>query len=301
MQEPKSSRVQDLLSLAGPPLVVSAAAECLAGALVAGASLGSPKAYLLALASSLIFGSGSVFGHYFDRATDARHHADRPLPAGRVTPSLAWQTGWALLVPGVLLAAPAGHHSLLAAIGTALLVVLYAAGTKGLWGFGFLTLGAARGMNLLLGMTAEEFGLARGAVAALPVAVYAVGWALFRAGRQPGAPPSTGLMGLTHLVIALSLLLYQSLERFSYRADSVALLIPFLALTLPRFVNAMLDGRRPAVLEAVQYGFLGLTLLEATLAAGYGGIASGAAVGLFALALYGALRRWPVTLVVRPR
>jgi len=297
----QTSPLVQLPSLINPPLLLSAAAECLAGAWIAGAGFTSGKAYLVALAAALIFAAGSVFGHYFDRELDAQHHPERPLPAGRVEPARAWGVGWVFLVPGLLLPALAGRETLLAAVGVGVLVVLYAAATKRQWGIGFLTLGAARAANFLMGMTTEEFGVQGYAAAALPVLAYATGWGLFRAVRQPGAPPSTPVVALTHLLIALSLLLYQALAGFAYRADSIALLIPFLAVTLPRYVNAVLDGRRPAVLEAVQYGFIGLTLLEGTLATGYAGFFPGAAVGLLGLAVYSALRKWPITLVTVPR
>jgi 4-hydroxybenzoate polyprenyltransferase len=298
---PRTSQGRAILDLINPPLVIAAAAECLAGACLAGASLRGPVPYLLALASALMFGAGAIFGHYFDAAADAREHPQRPLPSGRVPPAAAWLWGWALLAPGAALPGiAAGRDAALFGVMTAVLVVLYPALTRGQWGAGFLTLGLARAANLLLGITAGEFGIARFWPAAIPVALYGIGWAVLRASRQRGAPPGTGFVGLLHLAAALSALLYLSATRFPYRIDSLSFLIGLLALTLPRFVNAVLDGRRPQVLEAVQFGFLGLTLLEAALAAGYSGFAAGALVAVFCLPVLAALKRWRISLAKDP-
>src|SRR5689334_2965042 len=101
----------DYLALLNPPLIVSAAAEAFAGACLAGAYLGSVRPYVVTLASVLLFGAGSLFGHYFDRNADAQRDPDRPLPAGRVNPAAAWKLGWALLAAGMLLSLLGGRDS----------------------------------------------------------------------------------------------------------------------------------------------------------------------------------------------
>lgn len=292
---------QDFLALVNPPLVVSAAAEALAAALIGDAPLREPKALVLAAASGLLFGAGAIFGHYFDRTADAARDPERPLTSGRVEPQRAWSLGWVLLLSGAALAAAAGRGSLVVATGLALVIVLYAAVTKGIWGAGFLTLGAARGLNVLLGLTAADLNADRYwalALVAIPVMLYTVGWAVLRGTRQRGAPPSSGLVGLLHIVAGVSALLYQAVTQFSYRGDATPFLVLFLALAFPRFVTAVADPRRPQVLEAVQYGFLCLTLLEATLAAGYAGAAAGLLPALACIPLYRALKKWPVSLVL---
>jgi 4-hydroxybenzoate polyprenyltransferase len=288
---------QDLLALVNVPLVVSAAAEGLAGAVLC---LGTPvgwKPYLLALASALLFGAGSLFSHNFDRPVDAVHRPERPLPAGRLDAGLVWRLALTMLVAGAALPGLLGRAPALAAVGVALLVALYAALGKSLWGVGFAILGAARGLNLLLGLTADPLAMHHYVAAAVPVALYAAGWAVLRASRQPGAPPSTGLVALLHLAAGTALCLYQSY----YRLDPVPFFLVLLGLTFPRFVRAMLDPRRPQVLEAVQYGFIGLTLLEATLVAGQVGVLAAACVALACLPLYAALRKWPILLLTDPR
>lgn len=292
---------RDLAALLNPPLILSVSAESLSGAFVAGGSPTAPAPYLLAAASALIFASGGVFAAYFDRAAVlARNPAARPLddetPVG-----IAWRIGWCLLLAGAALPALLGRTSALAAVAVALLVALHAAVTREVWGAGFLTLGAARGGNFILGLTANPEVTSRYWVAALPVALFVIALAIIQHSRQPGAPPTTGFMALVHGVAALAVLLYLSAGAFFYPVDALPFLFAALALTLPRLVKLIQDPRRPPAVEALHFGFLALTLCEACLAAGYAGVSAGILVALFCAPLYTTLRSWPVALVTQPR
>ncbi|MFN3648670.1 MAG: UbiA family prenyltransferase [Armatimonadota bacterium] len=290
----------DLFALLNPPVVVSAVAECLAGATAASLVPG-PKPYVLALASGLLFAAGGLFGSYFDREADAQRAPDRPLPSGRIPAQTAWTLGWALLVAGMLISMVPGLRSGALGMGLAVLVVLYSATAKQIWGLNFLVLGAARLVNLALGFSAGTEMFERLLVVALPFGLYMIGWAVLRGSRQPGAPPSTGFAGLLHVAAALALLVYLSGTHFEYRNDALIFFLLFVPLTLPRFVGAVFEPRRPAVAEAVQYGFLGLTLLEAGLAAGYAGVLGGLIICAFLIPLYLLLRKWPIPLLIEPR
>ena len=290
-----------LLEVMNPPLVLSAVAECLAGACLARASLMALQPYLLALASALLFAAGSTFTYYFERAAAPSRQGRRPGESEGVPSGAAWRVGWGLLLVGAALPAFAGTRAALAGIGVTLLVVVYAAVTHSAWGTGFLTFGAARGVNFLLGLSADPNGVSHFGLTALAVAVYATGWAVLRNSRQPGAPPTTAFVALVHLVGGVAVVLYQGLRGPFYWIDALPFLLVLLSLTFPRFVSAVMEGRTPKVAEAVQYGLLGLALLEATLAAGYAGVLAGALVAALCVPLYLALRRWPIPLVIEPR
>jgi len=281
--------------------MLSAAAEAIAGAYITGASPMTPAPYVLGIASALIFASGGVFAAYYDRAAAlARNPTARPSDAE--TPvGMTWKVAWALLLLGVGLPSLLGRNSALAAVAVALLVVLHVAVTREIWGAGFLTLGAARGGSLLLGLTVNAEVVSRYWVAALPVTVFVIALALIQHSRQPGAPPTTGFMALVHGVAAVAVLLYLSAGAFFYPVDALPFLFAALAVTLPRLVKLIQDPGRPAALEALNFGFLALTLCEACLAAGYAGVSAGVLVALFGVPLYAALRTWPVTLVIQPR
>lgn len=296
---------QDLAALANLPLVCSAAAESLAGALLAGASAFSPIPYLVAFASALLFAAGSLLGHFFDRPADEELHPDRPLPAGRIAGGEVWNLALLLLATGVVLGIVAGilaHDVRTVGAGLTsvlLAIVIHAGLTKSIWGAGFVTVGLARGLNFLFGMTAEPTAVGRYLPAAIPVALFGIGWAVLRASRQPGTPPTTSFVALVHLAAALVFLFYRLVIGY---LDGLPFAILLLALLLPRLVTVMVDPRRPPAMEAVQYGFLSFTVLEAALVgASPPGLRAGLLIGAFAVPIYVLLRRWPVGLVLTPR
>jgi hypothetical protein len=289
----------DLLALLRPAVALSAAGEIMAGAFIGGATLTDWRLYLLSASGGLLFAAGTAFQFFFEHAKPVVPGVTREAPRPELP--LAWRAGLAALLLGVLLAAPALQFSAAAAVVTALLLVVHAAVTRTVWGAGFATAGAARGMNLILGMTAMTAGLERHWKVALPVMVYAMGWEVLRSARQPGAPSSTALVALLHLVGAVALALFQANTGPFYWQDALPFLLLLIVLAFPRFVRAVMMVGSAPVAEAVQYGLMGLLLLEATLAAGYSGLLHGLLVAALLAPLYYLLRRWPVPLVLTPR
>lgn len=300
-QSPPPARRRDLVTLLNPPLLFAAAAEALAGAYAVGEPFVSAWPFLLGLAAALLFTAGSAFTEYFRRI--AAQNRLQPAFENEEEPptELLWRVGWGCLLAGAALPGLVGKVPLLIAIGIALCLVLYAAVTHEIWGVGFLTWGAAHGLALFLGLAARPDVLGQYALAALPVLLLAVGLAIMRHSRQPGAPPTTGFMSLLHVASALTLLLYLTVNSFNYRIDALPFLVLTLSLSLPRLVTALQDPRRPAAVEALQYGFLALLALAATLAAGYSGIYAGVLVALLGVGVYWLLKQWPLTLVTEPR
>jgi hypothetical protein len=281
-------------------LIFAAAVEAIAGAYVAGESFVAFRTFLLGLAAALLCTAGGAFAAYFRQLAD-RNRSGTPDTDVPDTAPVLWRWGWLALFAGAALPAFAGKMALLVAIGIALCVVLHAAVTQEIWGLGFLTWGTARGLTLLLGIAARSEVFGRYALAALPVLLLAVGLAIMRHSRQPGAPPTTGFMSLVHVAAAMTVLLYLMANSFNYRLDALPFLFLTLALALPRFVMALQDPRRPAAVEALQYGFMALTAMEATLAAGYSGIRAGVLVALLGVVVFRLLKASPLNLVTDPR
>lgn len=287
----------DYTGILSPPLALSGGALALAGALLAGAGFRDWRLYPVVVGAVLLHAAGSAFTRFFSTAQP------QPGPERRLSDEAqtAWKLGWMTLVPGAALPALAGRSASLAAIGVALLLVLYASVTRTSWGPGFATFGAARGLTLVLGMTVAASGVQNYWNVALPVLLYAMGWDVLRSARQPGAPGSTALVALAHLVGAVSLALYQAAWAYFHWIDAFVLLILLLAVAFPRFVSAVMLIGTPPVFQAVQFGLLGEVLLVAALAAGYNDLLPGLAVAAAALPLYQTLGRWPVPLVLQPR
>jgi 4-hydroxybenzoate polyprenyltransferase len=141
-------RVPNLFS--APPDVL------LGGALVAatGTTVSIPALARLAVASMLLYAGGTTLNDYFDAAIDARERPERPIPSGAIPRRTAGALGTALLIGGVLVAlVAAGPRAGLFAAALAAVIALYDGVLKG-GPTGFLAMGSARGLDVLLGTAA---------------------------------------------------------------------------------------------------------------------------------------------------
>jgi len=108
----------------------------------------------LAVGSMLLYAGGTTLNDYFDAPKDAEERPERPIPSGRVSRSSALRFGLGLLGVGVVVSgATAGFWGALVAGSLAGTILLYDGVLKG-GSAGFLAMGSARGLNVLLGTTA---------------------------------------------------------------------------------------------------------------------------------------------------
>lgn len=108
----------------------------------------------LAVASVLLYAAGTTLNDYVDASEDARERPERPIPVGEVSRPRALALGLVFLTAGVVTAViAAGTRAGVVAGLLAFTVVLYDGVLKGS-AVGFLAMGATRGLNVLLGVTA---------------------------------------------------------------------------------------------------------------------------------------------------
>lgn len=112
--------------------------------------------HLLA-ASACLYLAGMAWNDLFDVEEDARLRPERPLPSGDVTMTGGYLVAAALVVVGLMLAMAAGRLSFLIAATLALCVFLYDGLLKEVPVVGPACMGACRGLNLLLGMSAHPY------------------------------------------------------------------------------------------------------------------------------------------------
>lgn len=157
-------RVPNLFS--APPDVL------LGGALVAatGRAVSIPSLAGLAIASVLLYAGGTTLNDYFDAVIDARERPERPIPSGAIPRRTAGALGATLLAGGVLVAlGTAGPRAGLFAAALAAVIALYDGVLKGTPA-GFLAMGGARGLDVLLGTAAGVTAT----TAALPAWAFAI-------------------------------------------------------------------------------------------------------------------------------
>lgn len=265
------------LQLLRLPNLPTAAADVLAGYAVAG--LPGTGALLWLLPAGLaLYAGGVVLNDAHDAALDAVERPERPIPSGQIGRGRAFVLGYALLGIGVAAAFAAGSVSGRIAMLLAAAVLLYDAWSKQRPLWGALNMGACRGLNLLLGVSAAPALLGEcWHLALLPLAYVAAVTAVSR-GEVHGGRRATGALALGLLYAVLLGLLAMAWSP----AVSGWALLPFLLLlmfrVLPPFWRAYLQPQPGPIRRAVQAGVLSLIVLDAAIAAGHGGLLYGLAL-----------------------
>jgi heme O synthase-like polyprenyltransferase len=137
------------LFTAPPDIVVG-----LAIVIASGYAISITAAIGTVVASVCLYAAGTTFNDYFDVEEDVRFRPERPIPAGVVSQQEALLLGSTLLVGGVLIALiAAGAIAGAVAACLAITILLYDGLFKGSV-VGFLSMGANRGLNILLGISA---------------------------------------------------------------------------------------------------------------------------------------------------
>ncbi|MBI3912418.1 MAG: UbiA-like protein EboC [Armatimonadetes bacterium] len=286
----RRSSIWPYLQLLRPPNLLTAAADILAGYAAAGLPDIRALPWLL-LATIGLYGGGVALNDVCDAKVDARERPERPIPSGRVGRRGAALLGMALLAAGIGAAGQARPVSGALALGIAAAAVLYNAWGKRHPILGPLNMGACRGLNLLLGVSAAPALLReRYYLALIPVlyiaAITAVGAGEVHGGKRGTGGVALGLLG----VVGIGLLALTWRSGWEWLAR-----LPFLALfvwrVVPPFWRAYREPQPGPIRGAVQAGVLSLIVLDAAIAAGY----AGPLYGLIVLALLipaAPLARW---------
>ncbi|MFJ8591322.1 SCO3242 family prenyltransferase [Streptomyces sp. NPDC093598] len=303
----RSHRSRAWAELLRLPALFSVPGDALAGAAATG-SAPNPRT-LLAITSSLcLYEAGMALNDWADRDVDAVERPHRPLPSGRIRPAAALTAACALTGAGLVLATRAGRPALAVAAPLAATVWAYDLGLKHTPA-GPVAMGAARGLDLLLGAAATT-GRTREALpsAALlgthtlavttvsrqeaqggsplpPLAALATTALLTRlVTRRPAAPPRGRRQATVHGPTGPRAARYPGQERAVLL--TTALGAAYAATTARPCFHATLNPSPPLTQRAVGAGIRATIPLQATLAARSRGTAT--ALLIAALAPLGA-------------
>lgn len=157
----------------------------LAGVVVAGGAWAPSTVVRVSVAVSMLYAAGMFLNDGFDRAFDAAHRSDRPLPGGDVTGAEVFGIGFALLAGGELLLAwlmPVGAAIWGLALAAAIVYYDYRHKRDR---FGPLVMGVCRGLVYCLAAAAVGTAVSPAVVlAAVVVTGYVV--ALTRVAKKAG-------------------------------------------------------------------------------------------------------------------
>jgi len=294
------SRLFAHLVLMRPANIITAVADILLGFAASGSvllvaasgpvSVAHPQLrvlYWLVAATIGLYGGGVVLNDVFDADLDRVERPERPIPSGAASRLSASWLGAGLLLGGIAAAFQVSRTSGLLAAAVAALAVGYDAVGKHHPLLGPLNMGACRGGNLLLGLSALPGAVAGLWYLALIPVVYIAAITAISRGEVHGGDKRIllGSLGLYGLVIA-SILGLLGLPQ-AHALYAVPFLGLFMYLIFPPLLKAIASLRPLDVRLAVKAGVMALILLDATVAAGF----AGWWYGLLVLALF-PLSRW---------
>ncbi|WP_049903023.1 UbiA family prenyltransferase [Halococcus agarilyticus] len=268
-------RLEAYATLVRVPNLFSAPPDVLLGAALAtaaGTAVPIPALAGLCLAAVLLYAGGTTLNDYFDAPIDATERPERPIPSGRVSRRAAGVLGGSLLVAGVVLAfVAAGLRAGVLAAALAATIALYDGALKG-GPVGFLAMGAARGLNVLLGTVAAgtialpAWALAVPVIVALYIALVTY-MAANEATDTPRGAVAAAAAGVVVATAAVLGVVATVGPPIAWGGLAVVLVAAFLAWTGRALAPAYADPRPGTVGPAVGACVLGLALLDAAFAA----------------------------------
>ncbi|MGI4828356.1 MAG: UbiA-like protein EboC [Janthinobacterium lividum] len=285
-------RAFSYLRLIRPANLVTSAADILTAAVIVG-SHGNGLPWLVG-ASICLYAGGVVLNDFFDRHLDAIERPERPIPAGIVSAPAAAVLGTALMVVGIACASRVSPLSAWLALLLAGMVLLYDAFAK-TRAPGPFVMGACRAFNLLLGLSLVPATLFHLWFLALLPWVYIFAVTTLSRGEVHGGSRATS--GTSLFLMALTVIGLGVVAGFSPAGWHA--LLPFAALLCLRLAPPLWRAfRNPAagpIRAAVHAGIVSLVLLDAALAASFGGIVLGAAILSLSVLTAELARLFPVT------
>ena len=297
-----SRPIRPYLQLIRLPNLFTAAADSLAGWLLAMVTFAEPGRWLPLLGASMaIYAAGIALNDLLDYRIDLVERPGRPLPSGRVSRRFASVLGFGLLVVGLGLAALSGSAVSLGVAAALVACVLgYDLGLKRTF-IGPLVMGSCRGLNLLLGMSqGPGLGGPTGWLAAGSLALFVAGvtWisrSETESGRSSGVAAGASVqgLGLIGLVVA-AIRAAGGPSRPILPAEGLVVLSLVALIVGLADVRALRSPEPRTIQAAVKTGVLALVWLDVGLVASVRGPGPALAVAVLWLPAF-LLGRWLYT------
>jgi 4-hydroxybenzoate polyprenyltransferase len=225
----------------------------------------------LVLATVGLYGGGVVFNDVFDAELDSTERPERPIPSGLASKYGAARLGGILLAGGVFSAWMVSDTSALIALTVALLALLYDWKGKHHSLLGPINMGACRGGNLLLGMSAVPAVITDIWFMALIPIVYIAAITMVSRGEVHGGN-TAALKGAVfmYFIVFSGIISLKFLPQFNLLL-SIPFLLLFALLIFPPLFRAMSANEPHRIIKAVKAGVLALIVMNASIAAGFAG------------------------------
>ncbi len=281
----RTNQISAYLQIMRPANIVTAWADILAGFAASGcvvfanqdiASLVS-LGWLL-LSTTGLYGGGVVFNDVFDSELDAIERPERPIPSGRASRGGAIILGTLLLSLGIVAAYQVSWVSATIASGIAFSAVFYDAIAKHHSIFGPLNMGICRGGNLLLGISIMPEMVGQYWFLVLIPIVYIAAITLLSRGEVSGGKSSTAVLAVVLIFTVISGLCGLGFLNNYQILTALPFIIVLAVRVLQPFIQAVRSPSPEYIRIAVKAGILSLIVLDATISAGFAGLAYGVLV-----------------------
>jgi 4-hydroxybenzoate polyprenyltransferase len=225
--------------------------------------------FLLTLLASLcLYHAGMVLNDCFDLEIDRRERPQRPLPAGAVGITTAWNLGWGLLGAGLILAFLVSIQTLIIAATLALAILAYDSGSRRGW-YAAINMGLCRYLNWIMVISAVGLDWK---LALLPIPVFFYVVALTRISQEEADAADRGVLMIAATVLtagAMCWMLWYLIGLFSDIVGAIALLLAF-AFLIWRFVLLYREFNTESVQAMVGALVFGIIPLDALFLASTG-------------------------------
>lgn len=227
--------------------------------------------YWLIAATVGLYGGGVVFNDVFDADLDRVERPERPIPSGAASRVSATILGALLLILGMGAAFQVSILSGFLAVIIAILALVYDAVGKHHSVLGPLNMGACRGGNLLLGISAVPAAVGVYWYLALIPIVYIAAITVISRGEVHGGDKRI-LLGALFLYFTVigGILFLMRLQQYQI-LYAMPFLLLFTYLIFPPLVKAIKTLEPMHIRLAVKAGVIALILMDATIAAGFAG------------------------------
>ncbi len=270
--------------LARPANIVTAMADILCGFAASGLVLPllthpvfnfqildpTPLLWLL-LATVGLYGGGVVFNDVFDIELDRVERPERPIPSGLASLKGAIILGMFLLFVGISAAYMVSLTSGTIALAVASLAILYDWKGKHHSFLGPVNMGACRGGNLLLGISAVPHMIQeRWSLALIPI-VFIAAITMISRGEVHGGSKRMLLGAVFLYAFVIGAVFFLSLASAFYIWHALPFLLLFSLLIFPPLFKAVAKPEGKLIMGAVKAGVISLIALDAAIAAGFAG------------------------------
>lgn len=276
------SRFKAYAQLLRPANIVTAIADIWAGFTVSGAAVllflpqvQEPSYWSilawLTLSTIGLYGGGVAFNDIFDAKLDTVERPERPIPSGRASKLGAVFMASLFLIVGILAAFQVGKLSGYIAMAVAACALLYDAWGKHQSIFGPINMGLCRTGNLLLGISAIPTQVPELWPLGLIPLAYVSGITMVSRGEVHGKNKGAlyGGLGLYSGIIVTLVIISFGKGKAGIQA------LPFIGLlaymVFPPLIKAIQKQEPKLIGKSVKAAVISLIILNASLAAGFGG------------------------------